>query len=490
MNCVPAIVNTHTWQPSPYADMAAYLSGEPLLLGIGTVLLAHLAFVEDRRDVVRVVTAPERLSQPVLYPEHPWEHQAVFYPSLLPSVETGRLRMWYGSLPPLQRGGSIPPYRLLYAESDDGFHWDKPLFDLYPDSDCARTNILYRGANNNCSAFRVVYDPRDQDVTRRYKMLHKGGVAPNGAFGEEMALSPDGMHWRPYEGNPVMPMRHDCNMNLLYHPVRGIWTAFCRPYAFSTGRWLPGMHPRRRIAIAESPDLIQWSKVRTVIGPEEGDANEFDSIAVFPHGAQLVGLLGIFAENPDDLYTQVIHIELAFSLDGMHWERAPRCAHWLSPTGRDGDFDGEAISPVTAAIIDPDTGDWLMYYNGTARGTDLELVGPTAIGMLRIQHDRFVEQHAGPDGGWLLTREFLLEGTALSVNCRVAGTLRAELARYPGEPLPGFSIDDSDIITGDHLAHRLTWRNGQADLSALRGTPIYLRFHLQDAGIWSLTIEA
>jgi len=157
---------------------------------------------------------------------------------------------------------------------------------------------------------------------------------PDGPFPPYTLLyaeSDDGLHWRPYDGNPVMPMRHDCNLNLLYDPSRRIWTAYCRPCAWASGRWLPGDHPRRRIAVTQSPDLIQWSKLRTAIAPQEGDSNEFDHISVFPCGNRLVGLQGIFQVMDDDPHRQHLHVEPAFSVDGYQWERVPGRQHFLSP---------------------------------------------------------------------------------------------------------------------------------------------------------------
>ena len=164
----------------------------------------------------------------------------------------------------------------------------------------------------------------------------------------------------------------------------------------------------------------------------------------------------------------------------------------LEPTGRDGDFDRDSVGvatagldPVSATAGDEAAQDRLLFYTGS-RWTPGELDGRTAIGALRIRRDRFVEQHAA-GAGWLLTRELVLDGSELQVNCRADGELRVELAEYPGQALPGYALADCDPIAGDHVERTVTW-GGSPDLRRLRGRPVYIRFHLRAAGIWAFRV--
>ena len=489
-------IETTLWTPAPYArEPLAYFEGKPLRIGSGAQLLGHSALVEDRRGLTRQVIQPQRRSEPVLTAERAWENHMVFGPQILTDERTGGLRMWYGTLPPLPPDGSIPPYLLLYAESEDGLTWHRPELTITSYGTHERTNIVYHGPNNNCSAFRIVDDQGEPDAARRFKMIHKGGRDANGVQAEEMALSPDGINWTPYEGNPVMPHRHDCNLNLLYDTTRQMWTAYARPYAFSSNIW-PGMRPagqpkahhRRRISVAESQDLIHWSRFRTALGPEEGDPNEFDNIAVLPWGDTLIGIIGLFEES-DNATEQRIYTELAFSVDGRRWERVPGKQPFLAPTGVDGDFDSDSVGASATVLRDDQTGEFLLYYNGFSWNKGNAFDSASAIGVARFAPDRLVEQRAGDEEGWLLTREFLLEGDEITVNCWVDGFLKVELAEYPGHGIPGFTLEDCDPIIGDHLARTITWRGGQRSLSALRDRPVYLRFHLQEAGLYAFTVR-
>ena len=51
--------------------------------------------------------------------------------------------------------------------------------------------------------------------------------------------------------------------------------------------------------------------------------------------------------------------------------------------------------------------------------------------------------------------------------------------------IPGFSAEESDLLYGDSLDRRATWR-GSADLSAVGDEPIRIRFIMSEADIYSL----
>ena len=115
--------------------------------------------------------------------------------------------------------------------------------------------------------------------------------------------------------------------------------------------------------------------------------------------------------------------------------------------------------------------------------------------------DRFVEQRAGDRPGYLLTREFVLEGNRLRLNTAMPQKpwheqlVRVEIARHPplgrhygsSQPYPGFSLDDSDELRGTRTDMPVTW-NGSPDLSALVGKPVYLRFEIINMGLFSFKV--
>ncbi len=107
--------------------------------------------------------------------------------------------------------------------------------------------------------------------------------------------------------------------------------------------------------------------------------------------------------------------------------------------------------------------------------------------------------------GAFLTRPIVVEGDELVVNAQVGGELRVEvvdptarqfdtgkkvhMSHYIGaaeQKLDGFRREDCDVIRGDGLAHRVTWKG--RSISSLRGKAVRLRFLFRDATVWAFQV--
>ena len=76
----------------------------------------------------------------------------------------------------------------------------------------------------------------------------------------------------------------------------------------------------------------------------------------------------------------------------------------------------------------------------------------------------------------------------LNYSTSAAGSIQVELQNIQGEAIPGFSIDECVPIIGDRLDGATSWKSGQS-LSKLAGTPVRIRFVLQDADLYSLQLR-
>jgi len=90
----------------------------------------------------------------------------------------------------------------------------------------------------------------------------------------------------------------------------------------------------------------------------------------------------------------------------------------------------------------------------------------------------------------LLTKPLAFAGDRLQVNFATtgAGTLRAELQDAEGNPLPGFTLADSQPAAGDEIAQVLSWTGGP-DVGPLAGTPVRILFELDEADLYSFQFQ-
>ncbi len=204
----------------------------------------------------------------------------------------------------------------------------------------------------------------------------------------------------------------------------------------------------------------------------------------------------------DNPAAQPLHAHLMWSRDGFAWERLPDRPRFVE-NGSPGEWDEGSIRIIS---LIPE-GDRIRIYYGAANVPQSENRLPRirGTGLAWIGLDRFVGQRAGPEGGYLLTRQFILEGNRLEINgCSQVrrppspergGLIRTELLREPVEhqpaaAYPGFGMNDSDpVAVTDNPCHVLTWR-GSPDLSALRGQPVYIRFYLRNATLYSFRVAS
>ncbi len=104
-----------------------------------------------------------------------------------------------------------------------------------------------------------------------------------------------------------------------------------------------------------------------------------------------------------------------------------------------------------------------------------------------LRLDGFVSINAPYEGGEVLTKPFTFTGQELEINyaTSAAGEIRVEIQDANGKALPGYSLDDAQIIIGNEIKRIVSWKGGKS-VEALAGRPIRLRIDLKDADLYSL----
>ncbi|MFA6239605.1 MAG: hypothetical protein WC655_01675, partial [Candidatus Hydrogenedentales bacterium] len=157
--------------------------------------------VESKSGVARVYhpfVKDER--NPVLVPDKPWEEDAVYlYGTVLPGDDGKGYRAWY-------HAWAEGEYRMLYATSADGIHWEKPNLGLVDYKGSKENNLLFRRTHENHNP-QVIHTPWESDPNTRYKLVYfdYGRTPPDftvcGYYG---MTSPDGIHWTDVAKKPIL----------------------------------------------------------------------------------------------------------------------------------------------------------------------------------------------------------------------------------------------------------------------------------------------
>lgn len=483
-------------QPESGSLPFSYFRGEPLRIGNQVQLLADDYAVEDRWKLERTEGQVfKSLRNPVLTQDKPWEGTLGPYPCVLYDAKMHKYRMWYqifNLTNYFTHDG--PNYYVGYAESDDGFNWTKPLLDGFPFGKYPRTNVVMTGrGGRRASGMQVFLNPDQSDPQKRFVMVYTAQTV-------DLAYSPDGLHWHIVD-KPLLAYKTDFPNHLLWIPGEKLWYLYVRPAVRSNGRGpLPeGLrHTGRRLAVTISDSLNNFGTPRTVMYPDERDQPDYDNAFVFRK-------YGLFFALYSEMYQEHDHSEtemhVATSRDGIHWERT-----WdrkpLVPRGPEGSYDHGTVEPGTSPPIEIGE-DMLIYYWASPYGQS-EWAAEGGVAVCRLRKDRFIGQTAGQQTGYLLTRQFVLEGTELRINCSAlpipyfkdSDGIRVAIIEAPDyktkatefdKKVHGFGLEDCDQIVTDDTAHTVTW-HGKSDLSALRGKAIYLRFQMKNSTLYSFQI--
>ena len=440
------------------------------------------AMIASRSGLVRRTHAAEKLEQPVLEAETPWEvnddglDKRVYISGTVLYDETqAQYRMWYLARPDLVS-------TVAYATSPDGVNWTRPNLGRVTFEDSTDNNLLPL----NLAASTVIVDKFETDDARRYKMLayHSGKYYS--------AYSADGIDWTIFSdtlsGNDTGSMVQD--------PVTGEYLAFFKRSHEYLGE------TRRLVYMSTSPDMINWSPEVLVMAPdaiddaqtqaEGGLYSQFYQMSTHDYGGQYLGFvahLHYTGEPPESGPNQSqtdgpIDVQIVSSRDGRNWERCED----RSPVIANGPYDYDAGCILYSASNLLDVGDetWLYYTGITTTHGGYTPEKEITICRATWRREGFVSLDAGSSGGELTTVPFELSAGQLTINAVTGenGFVLAELLDEEGNVIPGYDYSTSSVFTGDSLAGSMMWSGCQIGYD-LVGEIVQLRFILNEASLYS-----
>lgn len=453
--------------------------------------------IESAHDVGRVVHPATTTPDPVLRADQPWEASAYIYGSV---IKVGSIyRMWYTCY-----NDQAPNYHLCYAESTDLEQWTKPLGRGsigYKDIPASKTNIVAEHGGN------VAYNP-DAPADRRYVMLTFRGGVPNDTMGYYTRFSADGYTWSEVGPKPAL-LDGDVS-NISWDPVSKRYVATIKKRMFTART--PGTYERSAF-VSTSADAITWTQPTIAVSGDYADDGRAEQLGglesqvygmpVMRYESGFVGFPWMFALTD---FTSGEHkaaadgpveVQIASSRDLAEWHRPVR--EPVIKTGLPGSWNDGAHYTGTTLHVTPET-ITMMYgaFNNEHGGADPNdpnrNVHMGQIGKATWRRDGWVSLTNGAAGGvgdpgQVTTKPIVFDGARLHLNAEVRprGSIVVEVLDADGKVISGFGRGDAVPVRGNQLDARLTWRDGKT-LASLAGQSVKLRFHIENADLYSFWI--
>ena len=441
----------------------------------------------------------------------PWEGSSSGYHTV---VKDGDLyRMYHrGSHLEVSKGklnsGRHEPF-YCYAESEDGIRWKKPELELVEFEGSRKNNIILKGlGTHNFAPFKD--DNPDCLPEARFKAL-AGIKSEGGLFAFQSA---DGIHWSLLTPEPVITNGAFDSQNLAFwdptlKKYRAYWRTFTAGVT-TAENWKPSGY--RAVRTGTSSDFLHWGEEADLTYVDSPDqhlyTNQVGPYYRAPH--ILIGFPTLYVERGwSDSMRALPDPENRELRASAHLRYGTALTEGLLMASRDGvHFKRWNEAFLRPGIQRPGTWQYGQQYiawhvvetRSSLRGApnELSLYATEDYwhgkgGTLRrytLRLDGFVSARAPMKGGELITRPFSFDGSKLALNfaTSAAGSVRVEIQEPRGAAIAGYALADCPDVFGDAIERIVTWKNG-ADVSALAGRPVKLRFQLRDADLYSFRFQ-
>jgi hypothetical protein len=490
--------------PEPFLDWSTVWPGATAYEKDGR------SWVSEGPEGVRLSVQPGEQSGPVLVDDNPDEGANLGWANVL--YDEGRYKVWYA------RTNSAKESFLHFAESSDGFKWEKPHLGLYESNGSRANNIVYPRAIPG-----VVFKDPGASEKERYKLvekigyseyqgriirgdelkqtveeLKKQGLEAAEIYGKHIklkgqvfgAVSPDGLRWTQIK-EPLFEKFCD-TQNVVF---------FDQQINKYVGYWRTWLGSRRSIARSETDDFRHWPLPDLVLGPglQEPPADDYYTNAYtrYPGNPDIHLMFpGIYHRTKD-----TVDVHLAVSRDGFNWEWPERVP--IIPLGPEGSGSSGAIYAMPGLFpLGKDR--WGIFCRGSQSRHNEAYHGifdgmssqdyKCQFSWATWKRDRLVALDAAKEGRVTLTkRSCLQEKIVLNYETARNGWIKVELIEprlWPPahlNPIEGYSFEECEPLRGDSFSGEVRW-NGSSDISSFKGREVAVRIRMCQAKLFSISM--
>ena len=307
--------------------------------------------------------------------------------------------------------------------------------------------------------------------------------------------SADGIHWRKLRDDPVFPPTKQPSFdsqNLAF------WSESEQKYVayYRTFKTFPGLGRVRWITRATSDDFLRWSAPQEMsfgdAPPEHLYINQTSPYFRAPH--IYVSIAARFwpgrraltdeeiaqAGIMEGYYKDISDVVLFTTRGGTRYDRT-FLESFVRPGPGPNNWASRTNYPVLNVVQTGPDGDVVLRQSRLcaahrARHPVHASPGWIQLGSRALRRRRNADAHARPSA----------ERSSKSITRHRPRAASAwKLQDASGNPLPGFTLADSQEIIGDHIARVVAWKSGSS-VAALAGKPVRLRFVMKDADLYSI----
>lgn len=398
-------------------------------------------------NMERKIGRPKLITESVY--QDPYLNAAWGYPMVYFDDSSGKWRQPYHAWEE-DRSKRYP----VLAESDDGLQWR-------PEDTTEEIDIPGRKYPHELfhmpdfsEMSRCYLDPH-ADPSERLKNLvvrHE----ENQEHSSSLWVSPDALHWRCKEGvHWQKPVPDPATFPF--------WNEFRQSYVLSTRpAWAD-----RRVAVMETKNWRDFTKPELALQADAIDhpLTQPYGMPVFPYEGMYVALLWLFhvvpqvkGHSPHKFLGGHVDCQLAYSLNGWHFQRCLRDP--LIPNGEIGQPDSGCVYP--SFLLQKDNELWI-YASACTHEHGYIPQGSGSLLAYRLRKDGFVYLQSGNGRGYVGTRPLLIRDESLFLNIQnPGGEARFQLTNSAGEPLSGYTFENSDTFRGDSVDLTPRWQDGKS----------------------------
>lgn len=450
--------------------------------------------LQNRDNMVRRLGKPTWIPEATLeddLTEGTWNYPTVWY-----DKEADQWRALYCGAAPHSLYPDKPRTRflrsqvLMYAQSPDGIHWEKP--DLTKETKSIgrlRPNQVFwadiplhpegRGGAR-IGGGPVYYDEREPDPKRKLKYLYCY-VSEDGKSEQRLATSPDGIHWRVEDIIWGKRDKLDSPFGLFYNKHRDCYVIINR---LNEGD--------RRVAFIQTKDFQTFSRPDLIIHPDPEDPPlvQFYGMPVFSYEDIYIGLLWRLHTDPAEeigIVKTFGHMDCSLTYSYTGWV-FNRCFHQaFIPLNKRGEHGGGCV--YTASMVCKD--DKIRFYSGGSKAEHFrnQELNDAALMLHTLRKDGFCYLESYATRGKIITKALIFKKDDLRLNvCVPYGSIRVQVLDQSAKPIEGFTYQDAISFTGDEVEHRPGWKSGKR-LNQLAGKPVYLEIEITEGAIYAIRGE-